>query len=172
MKSFPAHYHLVEFIYSPLNFNSREQAYPLVTKQGKPSKPTFHFHRKHHRSFCKIRNIIRERERISDSKRFCQTLICYQRFVEDDQRIQPTRVADQQENSISLATTVIAVTGSAIRGWCTSPRDNNSCPTCDVGHGTPQCRLSSWPHPASFLIPTFIRGWRLHKAVLPISFGI
>lgn len=31
MKSFPAHYHLVEFIYSTLNFNSREQA--LVTKQ-------------------------------------------------------------------------------------------------------------------------------------------
>ena len=90
MKSFPAHYHLVEFIYSTLNFNSREQA--LVTKQ------------ENHR-FISIESIIdyftrckeckfeitakeREREKFWILNDFINA---FRGRREDDQRIQPAR---------------------------------------------------------------------------------
>lgn len=173
MKSFPAHYHLVEFIYSPLNFNSREQAY---SKQGNHRNHRFisiksiidYFTR------CKCKFEIREKER-ERRKIFDFINVSPKRHGEGhDQRIQPTRGTLLLTNKKILfpwqPTTVIAVTGSAVRGWCTSPRDNNSRPTCDVGHGTP-VSLIQLTAPC-LLISTFIRGWRLHKAILPISLGI
>lgn len=172
MKSFPAHYHLVEFIYSTLNFNSREQA--LVTKQ------------ENHR-FISIESIIdyftrckeckfeiTERERKKEREKnfgFYQRVSRKTRGWSADSTSTWHVVADQQENSISLTTNNrycgnrLFEAGARLR-VITIPVQRVTLDT------ELRCRLSSWPHPASFLIPTFIRGWRLHKAILPISLGI